>query len=205
MSFRNTAILVVVLVVLGGIVFFVSRGDNAAVDPDATATPAPLTSLSPPDVAAVSIKEGDRSIAVERESDGWVIVSDEREPAGEDKVNRAIDDLVRLRPTRTLADIDNLEDFGLAEAVWTIELMPTEGESVVLEVGDENPQGTARYLKVAGDTDVHLVPKVAVENIRGWLEIPPYPPTPTPEPTPTAVTTPATAEPLATPATTSTP
>lgn len=201
MSFRNTAILVGVLIGLVGVVFFTSRGDNEAVDPDATPTPAPLTALTRSDVAAVTIEEGDRSMVVERQGDGWVIVRDAREPAGNNEVDRAIDNLIQLRPTRSLADVDNVADFGLADPIWTVELSPTDGDPVVLRVGDENPRATARYLQVAGEASVHLVPKSAVENVRGWLETPPYPPTPTP----TAATTPTPTEPPITPDTTPTP
>jgi hypothetical protein len=206
MSFRNTAILIVVLIVLGGVVFFVNRGDNEPVDADATPTPAPLTALSRSDVASVIVEEGDQSITVERQGDGWVIVNDAREPAGKDEVDRVIDNLIQLRPTRTLTGIDNLADFGLAEPIWTVDLVPTEGEPVVLRVGDENPRATARYLQVSGEADVQLVPKAAVENVRQWLETPPFPPTPTPEPSPTTVITPTLAgDTSATPASTPTP
>ncbi|RME44247.1 MAG: DUF4340 domain-containing protein [Chloroflexi bacterium] len=185
MSFRNTGILLIVLVVLGGVVLWVNRQDGAKRNTNATPTPAPLTSLSTSDIASIKVEQGDRSITVERQGDGWVIAGDSPEPAGETKVTQALDRLTGLRPTRTLTDIQNLADFGLDKPAWTITLTPKDGEAVVFNVGDENPRGTSRYLQVAGDSSIHLVPKFSVEDVQKWLDEPPYPPTPTPEPTAT--------------------
>lgn len=194
MSFRNTGILLIVLVVLGGVVFWVNRQGGGAADTDATPTPAPLTSLSTSDVVSITIEQDDKSITVERKDDGWEIAGDSPEPAGETKVTQALDRLTGLKPTRTLSDIQNFADFGLMKPAWKITLKPSEGKPVIFHVGDENPRGTSRYLRVAGDPSVHLVPKFSVEDVQKWLEEPPYPPTPTPEPTATPAETPMAAE-----------
>ncbi|MBS1253520.1 MAG: hypothetical protein MAG451_02569 [Anaerolineales bacterium] len=182
MSFRNTAILLIVLVILGGAVFFVNRQGLAETDSDATPTPAPLTSLAASDVQSVEIEEGDKSITVERQDEKWVIAGDSPEPAGEAKVTTTLNRLTGLKPTKTLDDVQDVADFGLEEPAWTITLTPKDGDSVVYRVGDENPRGTSRYLQVDGDAAIRLVPKSNVEGVREWLEEPPYPPTPTPEP-----------------------
>lgn len=186
MSFRNTGILLIVLIVLGGVVFWVNWQGGAPADTDATPTPAPLTSLSTSDVTSIRIEQEDQSITIERHDDGWVIAGGSLEPAGEDKVTRALDRLTSLKPTKTLDDVQNIADFGLDEPAWTITLTPKGGDAIVYRVGDENPRGTTRYLQVAGDPAIHLVPKLNVENVQQWLEEPPYPPTPTPEPTETS-------------------
>lgn len=204
MSFRNTGILLIALIVLGGVVFWVNRQGGVETDTDATPTPAPLTSLSTSDVTSIQVKQGDQSITIERQDEGWIIAGDSPEPAGETKVTQALDRLTGLKPTRTLSDVQNFADFGLTKPAWTITLKPREGDTVIFRVGDENPRGTARYVQVAGDPSVHMIPKFSVEDVQKWLEEPPYPPTPTPEPTatPTETPTPAsteTSEPTATP------
>lgn len=206
MSFRNTGILLIVLIVLGGVVFFVNRQGGAATEADATPTPAPLTSLSTSDVTSIKVEQGDKSITVERKDDGWVIAGDSPEPAGESKVKQAVDGLTGLKPTKTLDGIQNVADFGLGEPVWTITLTPKEGNTVVFRVGDENPRRTGRYVQVAGDSTIYLVTKVSVEDVQKWLEEPPYPPTPTPEPTATPAELPTPTEvPTGTPGATTTP
>ena len=193
MSFRNTVILLVVLVLLGGVVFFVNRQGLAETDSDATPTPAPLTSLVSDDIASIKVERGEESITVERQDVGWMIAGDSPEPAGETKVNQALNQLTSLRPTKILDDVQNVADFGLEEPAWTVTLTPNSGDPVIYHVGDENPRGTSRYLQVDGDAAIRLVPKSSVENVQTWLEEPPYPPTPTPEPTatPEATTTPS--------------
>lgn len=185
MSFRNTVILLIVLIVLGGVVFWVNQQGGAAADTDATPTPAPLTSLTTSGVMSIKVEEGDKSITIEQQDDGWVIAGDSPEPAGANKVTRALSNLTGLKPTKTLSDIQNVADFGLEEPAWIITLAPKEGDAIVFQVGDENPRGTARYVQIAGDSAIYLVSKVNVEDVRKWLEAPPYPPTPTPEPTTT--------------------
>ncbi len=202
MSFRNTAILLVVLVLLGGAAFWVNRQGGTEADTDATPTPALLTSLAPDDVASITVEQGEQSITVERQDDGWAIAGDSPEPAGETKVNQALNQLTSLRPTRVLDDVQNAADFGLEEPAWTITLAPNSGDAVVYRIGDENPRGTSRYLQVDGDAAVRLVPKSSVETVQAWLETPPHPPTPTPEPTATPA---ATEMPAATPEATATP
>ena len=196
MNFRITGILLIVLVVLGGVVFWMNRQGGGNTNPDATPTPAPLTSLATSDVASIKVDQGDKSITVEHQDTGWMIAGDSPEPAGETKVTQALGRLTALKPTRTLTDVQNLADFGLEEPAWSITLTPRQGDAVVFNVGDENPRGTSRYLQVAGDPSIHLVPKFAVEDVQKWLEKPPYPPTPTPEPTEAPAATPqATATP----------
>lgn len=199
MSFRNTGILLIVFVVLAGVVFWVNRQGGTQTDADATPTPAPLTSISTDDVASIKVEQGDQSITIEHQEVGWVILSAPPEHAGETKVTQALDRLTRLKPTRSLSDVENLADFGLDEPAWTIMLTPRQGDAILFRVGDENPRKTARYLQVAGDPSVHLVSKFAVEDVQKWLKEPPYPPTPTPEPTETPPPT-EVPEPSATPA-----
>ncbi|MFQ5594424.1 MAG: DUF4340 domain-containing protein [Anaerolineae bacterium] len=196
MNFRITGVLLVVLIVLGGVVVWVNRQGGGKTDANATPTPAPLTSLATSDVASIKVVQGDQSITVEHQDTGWVIAGDSPQPAGETKVTQALGRLTGLKPTRTLTDVQNLADFGLEEPAWTITLTPKQGDAVVFNVGDENPRGTSRYLQVAGDPSIYLVPKFTVEDVQKWLEEPPYPPTPTPEPTETPAATPrATATP----------
>ncbi len=195
MSFRNTVVLLVVLVVLGGVVFWVNkRQGGAATNPDATPTPGPLTPLTASDVESIEIKQEDRWITVKRQDDSWVVDSDLPEPADGDKVTQALNRLVGLRPTRTLDDVQNFGDFGLLKPAWTITLQPKEGKAVIFHVGDENPGGTSRYVRVTGDPTVYLVPKLSVEDVQQWLTEPPYQPTPAPEATETPAETPTPAE-----------
>lgn len=191
MNFRITGILLVVLIVLGGVVFWVNRQGGGKTDTDATPTPAPLTSLATSDVASIKVVQGDQSITVEHKDAGWVIAGDSPQPAGETKVTQALDRLTGLKPTRTLTDVQNLADFGLEQPAWTITLIPNQGDAVVFNVGDENPRGSARYVQVAGDPSVYLVSKFSVEDVQKWLEEPPYPPTPAPTATAVPVETPA--------------
>lgn len=203
MSFRNTLILLAVLAVLGGVVFFVNRRGEGA-PANATPTPGPLTTLKLEDVQSIEVVQGDKKITVQRTDDGWEIAGETPQKADKGAVEQAIRRLVNLRPFRTLAGVQDLDVFGLKEPQWIIKLIPKEGEPTVYHVGDQNPRKTDRYVQRPGDTAVYLVSTYSVESVRDWLDHPPLPPTPTPK----ATTTPAgtgTPEGTATPGATMTP
>lgn len=203
MNFRNTLILLAVFAVLGGVVFFLNRrGEGAA--PGATPTPGALTQLKAEDVQSIKVVQGEKEIVIQRTDDGWEIAGDSPQPADKEKVNQALNRLVRLRPFRTLTDVQDPGVFGLTEPRWVITLTPREGEPTVYRVGDQNPRGTDRYLQRPGESEVHLVSTFSVESVGGWIDNPPLPPTPTPEATATPEVT-TTPEATATPASTATP
>ncbi|MCP4549688.1 MAG: DUF4340 domain-containing protein, partial [bacterium] len=77
---------------------------------------------------------------------------------------------------------DNLADFGLAEPAIQAMLMLTDGTSINLNIGTENPRHTARYVQKDDDPLVYLVDVGALDGLLRLLDEPPYPLPPTPMP-----------------------
>jgi hypothetical protein len=191
MSWRTTAVLFVVLLLVGGYVYYQSQ-QELAVEP----LPTPLPQPEQADLVAATIDEVNR-LDVTRLEDA-ANASFSRNEAGDwfqtvptntevisMTMNTQITGLASLRSSRTLpADANPLSTYGLDEPAYEIVLATTRDERTVrttLLVGNETPAGDANYVQKRGDPRVHIVPIGVIQNVIGLLENPPLP-----EPTPTA-------------------
>ena len=73
-----------------------------------------------------------------------------------------------------------LAPYGLQEPEMQATLVLTDGTTITLNVGVENPRRTGRYVQKVGDPLVYLVPTGDLDGLFRLLAEPPYPPTPTP-------------------------
>lgn len=103
------------------------------------------------------------------------------------RIRGSVAGLAALQPSRVLEDVESLADYGLDEPAYTVELVMTDGQTHVLEVGDMAPTSGAYYARVVGgDEDtVVLVPAFSLEAVLSFASVPPVL-IPTPEASPEA-------------------
>ncbi len=197
---RTTLLLVGVFLALLAYVYFSEMRRPQASDATTTPTPAPIVNVVADQVLGIKISGGGKETRLSRPAGGdWKLEAPAPGPADATRVSEFLGRVATLNPTRSLGDVGPLEDYGLAQPAMEITLTLADGSAQVLDIGAENPQQTAYYARVQGQTGVHLVAALTVQSAQEMLDTPPVPPTPTPTATGTPEVT-ATPAPTGTPA-----
>ncbi len=201
MRFRNTLLVVVIFIALGGYTyFFEMKRENGAGDvtPEPTATF--VWELDPTDVVQLDVIGPDgRTRLVRGEGTSWSLVDPEtgtEEPADDVRVNRVVNLLARLQARRVFTGTIELSEYGLDDPAWRAEVRLRGGEQETLWWGDQTPQRSAYYVKKGEEGKVYVVDAFTIEDMERLVREPAYAPTPTP----TATVTPAGGEATPTPA-----
>lgn len=180
MSTRTTALLLVILVALGGYVWWSGR---SSAGPATTPTPKAPTiwQIDPGEVQTIVVDPADGSPArVERDGAGWRITSPAPPTAGDaDTITRTLTSLATLQARRALTDTADLAAYGLTSPTMTLHLETNAGQ-FSLTVGDTTPNESAYYARREGDNTVYLIDKYVLDGVKDWPTSPPLPPPPTP-------------------------
>jgi hypothetical protein len=189
MKFRNTLILIGVLLLIAGYVYFFEL--NKEEEPSAEDLATVVFDVDVEQVLAVQVHEGDGSSVVvarvARESgQPWQIEVPVAEPAYDTKVTNTAQRLAELEATRMLEESpSDPAVYGLTEPRWTFVMTLADGSERTLIVGDQNPTKSGYYVRRGGESPVYLVGTSVIRDISGWATTPPEIPTPTPVPTDT--------------------
>ena len=146
-------------VVLAAMAVLYARDRPAAPEADRSRPPrARFLQLAAPDVAAIRLVRGGRTVSLRRDNRDWVVV----EPTG----MRVPNDLVSgfLQALLTTEEIDriatatgDLGSFGLDDQADRVELSRSQGDPVIVTLGATNPTGTALYARRGPDGGVVLI------------------------------------------------
>jgi hypothetical protein len=196
--YRTTLILAAVLLILGGLAFFLS-GRNASSPGEATPIPNVYIWEDPNPVKGLEVISGSNKIALAKDVllGSWRITEPVDEPADIFSVGGVADSFQNLLAQHTLSDTTDLEQFGLAgqPMVVTATFSDTAGTKRTVIIGKMTPDGSGYYVKVPDSNKLYTIGNFTIEPINTWLIVPPVqPPSPTPVPI-----TPVTSTPTATP------
>ena len=188
MKFRNTLILLAVLVALGAYVLLVEVKKPA---PEAGITPsttpiAPIISFDKADLRALrlSVPGKDRRTELVYESDKWHVRVPVQEEADQDEVGLIIGDLAELHPQRVLTEsLGSLADYELDPPRILVEMELQDGSVRTLKIGAQDAIGSGYYAQVAGDERLYMIPYYVGSELERTLDQPPVKPTPTASPT----------------------
>lgn len=154
-------------------------------DPDATPTPVPILGWQIDDLQAVQFTDGERTVRLEREGEGWRILrppDTEGVPANPRTVYFPFHELAGLDAREPLeAEGSDLATYGLDVPALTVTVETRSGAERVY-VGRETADGTAFYVQREGDPGLYVVDHYKFEYLFEWLSAPPYQATPTPAP-----------------------
>lgn len=185
MSGRNLAILFVIALILGGVVYLMSQDDGSetAVDPDATAIPEPTPQVNlVQDTAVTDVQrlevtrlEDDFQVAFVREEDGsWFQVVPTETMVISSTMDSNLTRLVNMTSQSVLsADANPLSVYGLDNPQFEIVLVAQrDGDNVrhVFTIGDKTPTGDRYYAQKKGDPRIHVLLSSTVESMTGLLE-----------------------------------
>lgn len=187
MSFRLTGILVLVLAVLGGVVWFTEFRDKGSATP-ATADKQRPDILKFDDQAAqrLEVTRADQKVSAERTESGDWTLQPSGEPGDRLRISSVLLRLAALQANRKIADAPtDLAQYGLDKPSLTVAVTLKDGTAYSLLMGGKAPSDSSTYVQAGGDPAVYLIPNTLVSDVDRLVTDPPIQrPTPTPAPIP---------------------
>ncbi|MDT8307359.1 MAG: DUF4340 domain-containing protein [Anaerolineae bacterium] len=193
MSWRSTAILFVIFLVVAAAVLLLQPGDadEAGATPGAAAEFVEVSDLfgglTVDDVVRVEIvreEPPDQALFEQGEGNLWVQTVPTTTQVLSTTLTNQVTGLLNMRARRSFsAEGGDLAPYGLDEPQATIVVAARrEGQTVRYELalGDLTPTGTAYYVLRRGDPRVHLLSTTPLDGLLRLLDTVPLLPTPTP-------------------------
>jgi hypothetical protein len=203
MNTRTTVVLLIILIALGGYVFWFGDDGTTETDSDLPTPQAqqrvPVLALDPAAVQALQItSSGGQQVSLARGQNGWTITAPAPNSADTGRVTTVITQLATLEATRIITPTDqNLAPYGLDNPAYTVTLLGAGGELARLRLGGSNLNNTATYVQRNMEPTIYLVNNFTLDTLRTWTTRPPVQPTPMPTVAPpTVAPVPTTAPPI---------
>jgi len=190
MNTRTTLILLAVLVLVAGVVYYTEFYKPG----QATATPVAsgsnlLLEVTSPAISGITVRDvlSSTQVSATRDVSGtWWLAEPTGQPADPAILNPMATRLSSIYVQRVLTPTGSLGEFGLLTPTLSVEIASTLGPLSFM-VGDTTPSQGAYYVQKPGDTRVYLVDAGLVSELRKFAGQPPLaaPPTPAPFTLPT--------------------
>lgn len=161
MKFRGLLAAVVVLLALGGVLYWSSHRKPA--NPANSATP-PIVKVEATAVTGLTLKpNGGQAIVLARTGPHtWEIQAPGEYPASATAVNGMLSTLGEMRSERVIEEKpENLSRYGLSQPSFELDVTENH-QSHEISFGDHSPAGGGVYVTVAGDPRVYMTP--------GWVK-----------------------------------
>jgi len=206
MSYRTTAILLAVLIILAGAVYYLQKQPTAAEVAQQQKTPQ-IVNFATTDATKLVVSGTITTTSIVKSGTTWNLEQPQPGPADNGRVNGWADQLGQLTADRVIDGASDLGTYGLAQPKFSVEVDLQGGKTVKLAFGDKTPDGSDYYVWFPDDQtkakSVYLVNAPLGDELSSALTKPPQAvPTPTALPTlvpgPTWAITPA-GTPLASP------
>jgi Domain of unknown function (DUF4340) len=154
---RATAILVAVVLLLGGAYYLVEVRGGAAREA-ARAVERRLVDFRPDDVREIVIDKRTERVVLQGDGTRWRITAPDQAAADASTVAGLLAFVARLEKVRALDGAGDLEAFGLRQPRIRLSLAMRDGQTLSLALADLNPAATGVYARVEGVPAVFLAP-----------------------------------------------
>lgn len=154
---RTLAVLLVLVLVLGGLLWFVSRSNAAEEAASSAAAEGSilLSSFAADDVTSIRYAYGGETLTLNYDSGSWTLADDPDYHLDASACNTMVTALASLNAKRQLTAQPG-EDYGLADPAVTV-TVTAAGETNTFAFGTENPVTGDLYVQKAGDDAVYTV------------------------------------------------
>ena len=154
---RTLAVLLVLVLVLGGLLWFVSRSNAAEEAASSAAAEGSilLSSFAAGDVTSIRYAYGGETLTLNYDSGSWTLADDPDYHLDASACNTMVTALASLNAKRQLTAQPG-EDYGLADPAVTV-TVTAAGETNTFAFGTENPVTGDLYVQKAGDNAVYTV------------------------------------------------
>ncbi len=150
MRLRNTIIVLVLLVLLGGYAYYASWQPAEEKNK--------LFNIQPEDIATITLKYPEREIELARQAGKWTLVKPIAAEADDNTANNVARAIADCEIKKTLAETPaNLAPFGLAKPDLIVTVTTADKKTLPgIEVGKTTPVGFSAYIKTTDKPDVML-------------------------------------------------
>ena len=154
---RTLAVLLVLVLVLGGLLWFVSRSNAAEEAASSAAAEGSilLSSFAAGDVTSIRYAYGGETLTLNYDSGSWTLADDPDYHLDASACNTMVTALASLNAKRQLTAQPG-EDYGLADPAVTV-TVTAASETNTFAFGTENPVTGDLYVQKAGDDAVYTV------------------------------------------------
>jgi hypothetical protein len=205
MNFRVTGVLLIVLALLGGGVWYSELRDKGSAGTAAagtTGSQVEIQKFADQDVRQIVITKADQQVQVDRPEGGTWTLQPSGQNADSVRISSVLFRLANLQATRKVADAPtDLAQYGLDSPTMTATTTVADGTVYSLLFGGRSPTEAGTYVKKGDEPPVYLISNQLVTDLDKLITDPPIerptptaapiPPTPSPSPSPEAVATPA--------------
>jgi len=183
MSFRSTAILLAILAVLGGAVYFFEYRPNP--DPSGLDPNLQIWKFDDKTVQRVVARLGDDEQIMQKRADGLWYLEPQDLKADYWRISGTLIRLANMRASKRVTDNPrDLASYGLDKPQDALTLQTPDGVDHTLLIGAKNPTDAGYYAKQPESNTVWLIGSFNVEDVERFVKEPAYEPTPVPSNTP---------------------
>ena len=148
------------------------------------------------DTLQISDLQSPRQVIVKKLGGAWQVTQPALKTADSFSVDAAVGTFAELQASRVLTTVTDLAAYGFVTPTLEVRVVMSDTKQYAITVGGKTPNGQNYYVTYTGDkTKVFLVNTSTIDELKSWLDNPPYQPTPlptfTPSPTPSITDTPA--------------
>ena len=154
---RTLAILLALVLVLGGLLWLVTRSNTAEEAASSAAAEGSilLSSFAAGDVTSIQYAYGDETLSLNYDSGSWTLADDPGYHLDASACNTMVTALAALNAKRQLT-AQSGEDYGLADPAVTV-TVTAAGETNTFAFGSQNPVTGDLYVQKAGDDAIYTV------------------------------------------------
>lgn len=189
---RTTLIVVALFALLAGYVYLFELNKtpeqlSAQLGTPTAKPPQYVLQLNARNVTSLEVADlrAPREVKLTRAGDAWQVNQPTEKAADDGVVESTLGSLANLSAARVLTNVVDLAPFGLVTPTLEARVIMSDSQQYALTLGNKSPDNRYYYAVYTGDkARVFLVDTTVVETLKGWLDTPPYQPTPTPTATP---------------------
>ncbi|MDO8672168.1 MAG: DUF4340 domain-containing protein [Dehalococcoidia bacterium] len=183
MSYRTTVVLVALLAIAAGYMYFFTPKEK---EPEfADYGDLSVLRMEVGTMRSLEVRRGDSVVSVKRNPQGgWDLVAPQQAEGDQPRIANVMETLSFLSASRVLTTgVSNLIDFGLDKPDTQVTIGIGSAEFIQLFIGSPNPSASSYYVKKSGSDSVFLVDAYSMNLLKTLINpLPIAQPTPTPEP-----------------------
>jgi len=160
MGTRGLLAAVVLLVALGGLVWWSNKAKEAEEKQPSKDAPPKIITLQEDQIQQVAInrKAGESIILRKADSGSWQITAPQILPADQDAVKSMLSTLASLSSDRLVEEkASDLATYGLAAPATKVVVTMKDGKAHTIAIGDETPTGSGAFTKLEADARIFTI------------------------------------------------
>lgn len=124
-----------------------------------------IAAVSAEDISCLTFEISGEDVSWIQGEDGWSLESDSNFPVDQEKITNLTSQLESVTASRTLEDVDNLEEYGLNVPSNVIQVEETDGSSLTITIGDQNASTGDCYIYLNDDTKTVYTVASALQTV----------------------------------------